>query len=258
MGFKPALFTLFVLFFCLNKTHAQDTIVFEGKHLYIVDITEEREQNVIFKKLNLKKSPTYVLDKRYISDIWYHDPATASQKFNPEPLVEQRSLELWIVPIGADEVYRGEMESLTDSAIVFKKRKKSEMEVESTLPTSVDIFPYQTIKTISVRKRDRMRKLALWGTASGFTVGTVVGLLLFEDTPPCDPNNIDGMPCDPSLSSPRSRWEKALLLGAGGGGVGMLTGGLVGSFKVRIPIQGRKDAYQVAIPKLERLARKKR
>lgn len=255
MGIRSGLFLFYLLFLCYGKVAAQDTIVFEGKHLYVVDIEEERERNVIFKKWDLEKSPTYVLEKRFITDIRYHNPDSAAQKFNPDPLYAHKPLELWIVPMDTKKVYRGEIDVLTDSSIVFKSRQKSVMEEGSSLPSSVDVFKYHQIRTVAVRRRDRMRKMAMWGGATGFTAGTLLGLLLFEDAPPCDPGNIDGTPCDPSLSSPRTKWEKALLLGAGGGGVGFLGGGLIGSAKVRIPIQGRKDAYQAAIPRLERLSR---
>ena len=209
-------------------------------------------------KPQLKKSPTHVLDKHFITAILYRDSASAVQKYNPEPLYAQRPLELWVMPVDGDKAYKGELDYLSDTAIVFKNKKGKKKREATGLPTEVDVFHYQRIKTVAVRRRDRQRKLALWGTLGGFATGALVGWLNFEDTPPCDPSSIDGIPCDPSLSTPQSRWEKAILTGAAGSGIGMLTGGLVGSVKVRIPIEGRKDAYNAAIPKLERLYLKKR
>lgn len=241
------------LFFCFSlRSTAQDTIWFEGKTPLQVDIIEERDGEVLYKKFNTPKSPTYILRKRFISEVAYQDPEARKLKYKPSTNDRSNDLEVWVNKMDGISKAHGLLHQLNDTTMLLRKKTIMQAGNSNINPDIVFLYPYQNIRSIEYRKRKKMRRYALWGAAGGFLVGTLTGLAIFEDTKPCDPNLPDGPKCDESLSSPRSKLEKSLTLGFASGGAGFLAGGMIGSVKVRIPIGGSRDRYNQAIPRLER------
>lgn len=246
---------LFFSFFS-SKMLCQDTIVFENKYNYLVHVVEEHEENVVYTRPLVEKSPTFILSKRYVTDIRYQNPASAGLLFKSQPPMALRDLDVWVTPTDTGKVVRGELFRLNDTTLILRDPRADIESVEAGLsPEVVQILHYGNIYQVKARQRGRIRKYATWGAIGGFVAGTLTGLVLFKDEPPCDPTNIDGGPCDDSLFSPRTRFEKSMLLGYGTAGAGLLGGGIFGSVKVTIPIGGKRDRFNAAIPRLERLSK---
>ncbi len=247
---------LITLLYALSslKTLAQDTIFFENKTPYPVIIEEENEEEVIYRRYGEKNSPRFKLRKRFITAIKYEDSESAKLKFKSKPLSTSRQLDIWVSAVDSSGTVKGLLHRLNDSTLYL--RKKSTLLEGGTVNTDLlYVFPYNKIHLIHVQRRNTIQRNALWGAAGGFALGTITGLIIFKNEPPCEPVGPNGTPCDGSLSSPRTKWEKSLLLGSFSAGGGFLAGGLSGAVRVKIPIAGRKDAYNAAIPILERMAK---
>ncbi|HFA51522.1 MAG TPA: hypothetical protein ENJ95_21110 [Bacteroidetes bacterium] len=234
---------------------AQDTIVFENKFPFLVEILEESETKVTYKKFNENPNLAYVINKRFITEIRYQDPEAGKLKFKPDTVQMDKKLEVWVKRMDGRPMVNGLLNRMDDSILILKKKSVLFDGGGRDAPEVVYIFPYRQIKQIEVRKQDQVVKYALLGAAGGFFLGTMTGLGIFKDSPPCDTSLLDGRACDPSLSSPRTQIEKSWLLGFASAGLGALAGGIYGGVKIKIPIYGRKNRYNEAIPKLERFNR---
>lgn len=236
---------------------AQDTILFENKYPYLVNIVEEHERDVVFRKINLENSPTYIIEKRFVSSIGYKDPKAGKLKFKTVKSDLRRPLDVWVTPMDRRHPDKqGILHHLTDSTLVLKTKPAAQATNDRGLPAEVDILPYQQVHRLQFRRRNQVARFGFRGAVAGFAIGTTVGWFIFKDDEPCDLLDPD-TPCDNGLKSPRTKLEKALLLGAGTGGLGFATGGLLGSVRVTIPVAGRLDAYNAAIPKIEKMGRVK-
>lgn len=247
------------LAFCLSylNTKAQDTLVFEDKWHFPVVIEEERETEVFYRRADLPHSPLYVIEKRFITMIQYEDPEAGKEKFKFTPITG-RSLDVWVTKLDTDKPLKGVLLNLDDS-ILYVRKKTSILEGNTASKTdAIYILPYQNIEVIELRRRNKISKFSLWGLAGGFTLGTLTGLLIFEDNPPCDPSNIDGRPCDESLISPKTKEEKSLLFGLASATGGWLAGTIIGSIRVKFDINGKRRAYDKAVPQLKQQMRLQR
>ena len=249
------IFSLALSLLATCRVLAQDTIIFENKYPYLVEVQEESETRVIYRKYPPEHNLAYIIEKRFITDIRYQDPQSAKEKFKPDTLTIDNKLELWVdrgAPGGP--IIRGMLHRLDDSTLILKKKPSLFDKPRDNAPEVVYIFPYTQIHHLAVRRQNKIINFGLGGAAAGFLLGTVTGLVAFNNTPPCDPV-APGMPCDPSLQSPRSYWEKSLTLGFGMAGLGAVAGGIVGGIKVQIPIGGKRDLFNAAIPRINRLDR---
>ncbi|MCB0522063.1 MAG: hypothetical protein H6577_01290 [Lewinellaceae bacterium] len=253
-------FNRLCLFFLLSilpslKTLAQDTIYFENRNPYPVIIEEENEEEIIYRRADVRNSPRFKLRKRFVSQIKYEDPEAGKLKFKSKPIRTARQLDIWVTPFDSSDIVKGTLHRLNDTTLLLRK-KPSLLEKGSQVNSDfLYNFPYQRIHTIHVRRRNTIQRNALWGAAGGFALGTLTGLIIFKNEPACETIGPEGPACDHSLSSPRTKWEKSLLLGSFTASGGFLAGGLTGAIRVKIPIAGRKDAFNAAIPILERMAR---
>ena len=249
----PKLLTMFFLLLAFLHVKGQDTIVFENKHIYLVEVMEESETQVIYKKYPSLTNSAYVIQKRFITDIRYKDPKAGKLKFRPDTLMDDNKLEVWVSRGGDAKEINGLLHRMDDSTLILKKKSVLFDGGGRDAPEVVYIFPYAQINHISARKQNRIVQGAFIGAAGGFVFGTLVGLGIFKDSEPCDPVLPSG--CDDSLKPPRSQWEKALTLGFGTAGAGAIGGGIIGGIKIKIPIGGQKDLFNAAVPRLHRLDR---
>ena len=254
---NPKLITLLCWLFFTAAANAQDTLVFEDKHTYIVEIVEESESKVVYKKYPVLTDFAYVIPKRFVTDVKYFDPSTKAAKFKPDKLVKENKLELWVKKGNKGGTFNGLLHRMDDSTLILKKAQPVFGSRPKNAPEVVYILPYSQIHHIAARRQNRIIGYALGGTATGFLLGTLTGLAIFKDSQPCDPLMIgpDDPACDPSLHSPHSAWEKSLKLGFGMAGAGALAGGIYGGVKVKIQIGGRKDLFNAAVPRLRRMDR---
>jgi hypothetical protein len=230
-------------------------LVFENSWKLNVQIVEENEEQVFYRKPGLVKSPLYVIDKRFITGVDYQYPDSAKFKFKPLPFVTGRHLELWVSFEDKAGQAKGVFHSISDSALYLRRQANMFVGKKKVRSESLEVFPHGRIHEIKVRKRNQMLQYSAWGALGGFAAGTLTGLIIFKNTPPCDTSFIDGRPCDSSLSSPRTKFEKSLLLGFNAAGAGFIGGGIAGAIRISFPIGGKKDAFNRTIPKLQRLAR---
>ncbi|GIV31991.1 MAG: hypothetical protein KatS3mg030_293 [Saprospiraceae bacterium] len=239
------------LFCCLQSGLAQDTLLFENKWKLPVLIEEENEYEIIYRKIEWSNSPLFVMEKRFITKVAYQDSAAALSRFRSKPF-DGSKLDLWVLPIDSNATkLRGRLLGYTDTTLMVRHRGSFVRQKPRLREEMVSTFSYRQIGEIELRRRDQMRRGALWGAAAGFVGGTLTGLLVFNDTPACEvgTGGIDGRPpCDPNLKSAMSRFEKALLLGAGCSAGGFIGGGMLGSVRMRFVIGGKKDLYNQAIP----------
>lgn len=246
------LFFIVAMACCLlapSRSMAQDTLLFQGKWKFPVNIEEENEYQVIYRKADLKNSPLYVIEKRFITDIRYQDSLAAAAKFKPRPF-DGSNIDLWVKPLDSSAILlRGRLLHMDDTMLMVRHRGNfipSKPKIRSEL---VSVISYDHIQRLEFRKRNKMRKSAIIGAATGFVAGTLTGLLFFNDTPACENGGIDGKPpCDPNLKSPMTRFEKSLILGAGTAAGGFLSGGIIGGVRIKFIIGGNKDRYNQAIP----------
>lgn len=251
---NPKLITLFLALFVGVVAVAQDTIVFENKHYYLVEVLEESQTKVTYKKFPEQRNLAYIIQKRFITDVLYQDPSSRASKFKRDTLVQDRQLELWVTKMEQRSLFSGLMHRMDDSTLILKKKTSLFEKNGKNGPEVVYIFPYNQISHISARKQNRIVQYAFAGAGAGFFLGTLSGLVGFKDSAPCDPV-VPGMNCDASLFSPQTRWEKSLALGFGSTAIGALAGGIVGGIKVRIPIGGKQDLFNAAVPRLNRMNR---
>ena len=86
---NPRLLTLFVLILSLQSASSQDTIIFENKFPFLVEVLEESETNVIYRKYEESSNLAYTIQKRFITDVRYQDPEAGKLKFKPDTLLDR-------------------------------------------------------------------------------------------------------------------------------------------------------------------------
>ena len=96
-------------------------------------------------------------------------------------------------------------------------------------------FQIRNIETIKLRKNKRVGKGILIGAVTGLVAGGLVGLLSGDD-PPC---NSGGLICFRSTAE-----EKAVIGGVYLAVFGAGVGALIGSIKIKIPINGSSEKYR--------------
>jgi len=250
----PAVLLFLVVALCAN---AQDTLVFENRWQYPVVVEEEHEDEVIYRKPGIENSPLYIIEKRFITHVGYQDSDAGKARFKPTP-PNARKLDVWVTSLDSFKVTKGLVLHLDDTTLQVRQ-KIGFLEGSGGAKTElVHIFPYQMIEKIEIRRRNKVGQYALWGAVGGFVSGVFGGLIFFKDNSPCDASIIDGAPCDESLGSPFTKWEKSMLLGLGGAAGGFLAGGVTGSIRVSFFIGGKRDIFNQTIPRLKRQARLQR
>jgi len=95
-------------------------------------------------------------------------------------------------------------------------------------PQEVTEVYIDDIKLINTRKSFNIRKGLLFGAASGFVIGGLTGLIEGGHS---------------NWFGSQTAWENAFETGAGFMILGAITGALVGSTKIKIPINGSMDNY---------------
>ena len=103
------------------------------------------------------------------------------------------------------------------------------------------------IKTIKIRKTGSVGKGVMFGTIGGFLVGLSIGLIQGDD--PINPNC--QFFCD---NSPPTGLQKGVAKGVGLGLVGGITGAIIGLAKIKIPINGDQNIFEMNRPKLKKYA----
>lgn len=104
-------------------------------------------------------------------------------------------------------------------------------------------FPIKNIETIKLRKNKKIGKGILIGAITGLAVGGLIGLISGDDPP----DDWFGL----------TAGEKAIFAGVPLAASGAGIGAILGSIKMKIPINGSSDKYQKNIAKLREYSIKK-
>jgi len=142
---------------------------------------------------------------------------------------------------------KGALYEIKDSSIsVSNSLVKKENSTEGLKISELNIYYVETIKA---RRNNNIGRGVLIGTASGLFTGAMIGLISGDD-PPCD--NL-GCILYPPLTAGEKALSNGVVLGICGAGVGAL----VGSFKIKIPINGNIETFHKSQNRLRKYSYKK-
>lgn len=239
-----------------SMASAQDTIVFEKRYEYLAHVLQDSGHEVVYRKFQDKDSLVFTIHKNFITEIRYQN---RRKEWKKNTLVDlagfSKPLDAWVIPTDTAGIFRGTLYGFNDSTLFLKKKVGFWEDRDDLNSDFIYVFPYKRVHIIELKRQNQVGQYATWGAIGGFALGTLTGLFIFKDAPPCDPLLPDSGGCDESLASPRTRFEKSLLLGLGTGAGGFLGGGIYGSVRVKIPIGGKLDVFNQSLPKLKRMAR---
>ncbi len=114
-----------------------------------------------------------------------------------------------------------------------------------------DVYAYE-IEQIKLKRRGKLAKSTLIGLAVGFTTGFIIGMA-DGDEPPDPPCQGWCFSLTPDFT-PETAEGKGALYGTGLGLLGAAVGAIVGSMKLKIPINGSVDQFKANQPRLKKYA----
>jgi len=137
----------------------------------------------------------------------------------------------WVLMRGETDQVKGYLYDLKDSSLVVSRSVVIDYSPMDEF--NFENIYYNDISSIKVRKKGRVWKSLVIGTGAGFAFGSLVGLIFAEDDPP--PQGF--------LQEIfwRSKEDKILMIGFTCSSAGLVTGGLIGSVKIDIPIAGNHN-----------------
>lgn len=148
---------------------------------------------------------------------------------------------VWIEQYNADSKMNGLLYSVLDSSILVSPKLSRNDFLYSKFEN--EALYYNQIDVLKLRKKGKPGIYAAIGALSGFAVGIIIGFTEGDD-PPCAGNYL--FPC-----SRQTAGDKALQNGLLLGWLGGMTGAIIGSFKIKIPINGRKEEFSKHYTKLK-------
>ena len=159
--------------------------------------------------------------------LLYANSAKAQQKISI-PIEKLPVSELWIYDYEQD-YWKVAIFELQDSSILFSSSFVKEDYYNGNY--TVSKYLIKDIKEIRIKNPERVWKGLLLGTGIGLAWGALMGA-----------GGASGAWFDPPL------WLEAVT----GGAIGAVTGLIIGSFKVSIPINGSMDMYHRKMKKLDK------
>ena len=159
----------------------------------------------------------------------------------------QKGNKVWIKTYDEPFFMHGTLYTVSDSTISILTLPKLYGDYYIKKQETVDLS-ISNIKTISLRSKKSIYNGMIIGTIVGFTAGTIIAS--------SKPN--------PEFSSPthatfmyRFLYDDTVMYGGAVGGlVGCIAGGLLGSIKIKIPINGNKENYYKNYKKIKNRALK--
>ena len=153
----------------------------------------------------------------------------------------------WVLMRGERDQVKGYLYDIKDSSLVVSRSV-----VIDNGPIDEFNFEniyYNDISSIKVRKKGRVWKSLAIGAGAGFAFGSLLGLIFAEDDPP--PQGF--------LEEIfwQSKEDKMLMIGLTCSSAGLVTGGLIGSVKIEIPIAGNHNNFKAGRSKLKAYSIKK-
>ena len=142
---------------------------------------------------------------------------------------------------------KGALYEIKDSSLsVSNSLVKKEFSTEGLKNAELNIINVETIK---LRRNNNIVRGVLIGTGAGLVTGAMIGFISGDD-PPCD--NL-GCILYPPLTAGQKALSNAAFLGICGAGAGAL----VGSFKIKIPINGNIETFHKSHSRLRKYSYRK-
>ena len=173
---------------------------------------------------------------------------------------KKRIYKTWVNKIDKNKLY-GLLYKVEDSLLRISDYRSlqtlARSDRDNTIQFDINQFMYQDvyaqeIEIIKFRNKGNKKRGFLIGTGLGVLTGIVIGFVEGDDPPP-----------DPSQGywfnfswGPSTTEEKATLYGLGLGLLGLGIGGIVGSTKIKIPINGNVRWFKSNLPSLKKYAYK--
>ncbi len=124
----------------------------------------------------------------------------------------------WVIPVDNSLMIKGHLKETTNSSIImFNSRTLQDQ-----------TFSFQQIEELRFRKKGRVLKGALIGALSGVVIGGTIGLASGDDEGGC-------------FVFCYTKEEKALMGGISAAIPGTIAGAIIGSMKIKIPINGKTN-----------------
>ena len=165
------------------------------------------------KHINMKYSHTFIMITFFIS-------ICTSCAFSQEypNLFKTRPYKMWVKPMNNTKVQKVYLSELQDSSIIY--RNYSDFKTSKLMISD--------IKQLDFRRKEKIGRTILYGALSGFAFGGLIGLASGDDS-----GGFISFTAE----------EKALVLGTMGGITGVIVGAIVGTMKIKIPIEGKHEEY---------------
>lgn len=172
-----------------------------------------------------------------IISIFFISNSFAQDKSDINRIKSNKDYKIWLYS-NTGQLGNGDLlKALDDSIVLFKNYKK----------TNLKSFAVEDIKEIRLRRKSRVAAGMAFGAIGGFLSGLAIGYTQGDD------KNAPSGPLNFSINF--SKKEKGYFYGIVGIIPGALIGGLIGSIKLKIPINGNKSKYREAQDKLKSISK---
>lgn len=131
----------------------------------------------------------------------------------------------------------GDLLKALDDSIVLSKHNKM----------SLKSYAVEDIKEMKLRSKSKLAGGIILGSITGFAIGWIAGYTQGDDKPEVGKLNIFQY----------TKKEKGVFFGITGIIPGVIIGGLIGSVKLKIPINSNKSKYHTAQDKLKSISKGK-
>lgn len=151
-----------------------------------------------------------------------------------------RTYVTWMYLTEKNSLVKGSIYRVEDSSIVVLPNTYLKQGFTSNATKS--IFNYTQIDNVYIRNKKSPWIGLVIGAVSGMAIGVASGFIAGDD-PPCD---------DPFFCVPVSAEAKAIMIGVPAAVIGAGIGLIIGSLKVKIPINGKAKNFDMKKSQLER------
>ena len=171
--------------------------------------------------------------------------ASTSKAQTPE---EKKPYRIWVKQTNANARIKGLFYDLKDNAVLIAPKMSRESLAMGNFQ-SVEI-KYDNINSIKLRKKGNPGKWFGLGFLAGFTTGIIQGFVEGDDPPCTQTYYYIGSYGFRSACNPRSGMDKAMTYGISYALLGGIVGSVIGSFKIKIPLNGNKERFRAEYNRL--------
>ncbi len=215
-------------------TSVCDTIQrISGEKILVTNIVRSTE-GLNFEKCDETNERTYFLSWQSIETF---SPASIKDKHSLSQFDDQKSYKASVITLNSNRTLRGYLYTTKDSSILLSP--------SSFVPTSehqLTQIPVHQIETMHFRSNRISTKAVAKGALLGFISTSLISLVIRT-------NDNSKQSQDEKSIIDISPFEQDLILairdGLGGAVGGAIIGGIIGNIKIKIPLNGRQDVYDL-------------